>query len=306
MNSNASATRWTQRLLPLEEPGKPEDAVRLDGNQEPPVPEEGSAQQQENEYQKPQKLAGQRPRGLEETHCRPHSGGAIWQEVGKPMAHKRKPIKPVGKTGVMTVTAGLSGGQTTFKKLDFPRTKEEIEEFIVKGFLKAAREANLLSASVSASQNEQNSFDFLLLFNGDGKKYMELMEIAPLEHLRGTYDSAPASYKPYDFASYIFEKVMKKSAHYGSVNAGLILLLYITAWQFVLSQTVIALLQFWLTHTEHKFEGVYCYCPMTVDSGAAHLICPTPKEFWSGFDPEKFRNTEVLNFDLSTWQIISK
>ena len=231
---------------------------------------------------------------------------AIWQEDAKQMTQKQKPMKPVGTTGAITVSGRPSGSEAVFKKLVFPRTKEEIEEFIVNGFLRAARDGKLFTASVSASQNEQNNFDFQLLMNGNVKKYMELMEIAPLEHLKGSYDAAPPSYKPYDFARHIFEKVMKKSSHYGGVSVGLILLLYVTAWQFVLSETVIALLQFWLTHTPHKFEAIYCYSPIMQDSGVAHLFYPTPREFWCGFDPEKVRNNEVLNFDVSTWQIISK
>ncbi|HEY6348839.1 MAG TPA: hypothetical protein VI636_05455 [Candidatus Angelobacter sp.] len=80
----------------------------------------------------------------------------------KQMAQKQKPMKPVGTTGVITVSRRPSGPEATFKKLEFPRTKEEIEQFIVNGFLRAARDAKLLTASVSALQNEQNSFDFQL------------------------------------------------------------------------------------------------------------------------------------------------
>jgi hypothetical protein len=122
------------------------------------------------------------------------------------------------------------------------------------------------------------------------------MEIAPLEHLRTTYDKAPESYKPYDFAKYIFEKIMAKSLRYRTSNkGGLILLAYVTDWHFVLSVTVAALLQYWLCHTTHSFEAVYCYSPIEKDSGVVEVFYPTPKEFWIGFNPESYKENTVWN-----------
>ena len=66
----------------------------------------------------------------------------------------------------------------------------------------------------------------------DGESsYLELIEIAPLEHIRGSYEDAPSSYKPYDFAEYILSKLMGKSNKYqNSTNSDIVCtLMYFSA-----------------------------------------------------------------------------
>jgi hypothetical protein len=219
------------------------------------------------------------------------------------MNDRKKPIKPTGTTGPVTIISGSSGATAEFRKLKFPTTKEDIEKFIVNEFLKAAATLNFLpQAVVSASQNDQANFDFSLKLTGGGTKSLELMEIAPLENLRGSYAIAPASYKPYDFARFIFEKLMAKSQRYKASNqGGLILLVYVTDWHFVLSQTVTALLQYWTCHTEHSFEAIYCYSPIDEGTGVAELIYPTPKEFWATFNPDSYKENVVVNLSPAEW-----
>ena len=54
------------------------------------------------------------------------------------------------------------------------------------------------------------------------------MEVAPLEQICGSYESASESYKPYELADYIFNKILGKSSRYQtSVGDGLFLLIYI-------------------------------------------------------------------------------
>src|SRR6185437_6893636 len=201
----------------------------------------------------------------------------------------RKKTKPTGTTGPTVLTNKPQGNTAEFRKLEFPRVKEDIEQFVVRGFLRAAIENQFFRASeVEASQNEQDNFDFSLKIQGTLKS-LELMEIAPLEHLRTTYVKAPNSYKPYDFAKRIFEEAMAKSLRYRTSNkGGLILLAYVTDWHFILSSTVVALLQYWLCHTMHSFEAVYCYSPIEQDSGVLEVFYPTPKEFWMSFNPESY------------------
>jgi hypothetical protein len=216
------------------------------------------------------------------------------------MSERRKATKPVGTTGPVVLTHGPQGSTAEFRKLEFPRTKEEIEKFIVQGFLRVAIENQFFPAGeIEASQNEQDNFDFSLKIQGTLKS-LELMEIAPLEHLQTTYDKAPESYKPYDFAKYIFEKIMAKSLRYRASNkGGLILLAYVTDWHFILSVTVVALLQYWLCHTQHCFEAVYCYSPIENESGVVEVFYPTPKDFWKSFDAENYKENVLFNFNLT-------
>ena len=96
---------------------------------------------------------------------------------------KHKLEKPTGIMGQTRIEAGPGGTTSEFQRLVFPRTKEEIEEFIVRGFLRAARKQGLLHTDViDTAQNELDDFDFCLK-TLQGEKSLELMEIAPLENV---------------------------------------------------------------------------------------------------------------------------
>lgn len=152
-------------------------------------------------------------------------------------------------------------------------------------------------------QNHQNDFDFSVVTT-EGPKFLELMEIAPLENLRGSYDKAPSSYKPYDFAAYILAKINGKSERYrGAASSNICLLMYITDWAFTLSPTVIALLQYWTAHQSHSFQYIFCYSPIDTESGIANLIYPTPKNFWKSFNPDTYRENVVHNLSPLKWEL---
>jgi hypothetical protein len=206
-----------------------------------------------------------------------------------------KPNKPIGVNGPVKIDAGSDSCKIEFQQLDFPKTKEEIEAFIVRGFLRDAVANNFLPpVSVAPQQNAQDDFDFTLTIEGHEAKSLELMEIAPLEHLRGSYAMSPDKYKPYELAEYIKNKVLKKSERYRtSTGSGIVLLVYVTDWHFVLSELVLELLQYWLTHTSHCFQAIYSYQPIDLASGVVHVIFPSASR--SNFDPEAFRDHQVWN-----------
>ncbi len=214
---------------------------------------------------------------------------------------KNTPRKPTGKNGLVRMSFSPKRSLAEFQPIEFPTTKEEIEKLIVGGFLKAAKEQNLLDNSVEEKQNQLDDFDFTLS-TAFKEKSLELMEIAPLENLSGSYKSAPTSYKPYDFADYIFKKLMGKSDRYsGSTGSGLILLMYITDWRFVLNEMVITLLEYWSLHKQHSFERIYCYSPITSDEGVLSPIYPTPNIFRKDFNPESYKEKLVQNLDPKGW-----
>src|SRR5260370_26399909 len=136
---------------------------------------------------------------------------------------KMKPQKPVGTTGMTVLSFRQEGANATFQELEFPRTKDGIERFIVQGFLRVALSEKLLPAlDIQASQNQENDFDFTLRLEDGNVKSLELMEVAPVEHMRRSYQGAPRSYEPYAFAQQILTKLMGKSARYrASTGTGL-------------------------------------------------------------------------------------
>ncbi|MCC7227811.1 MAG: hypothetical protein IT507_14100 [Burkholderiaceae bacterium] len=203
--------------------------------------------------------------------------------------------KPVGTIGPIRLCA--AGAE--FHKVRFPDTKDEIEALIVQAFASEIMPDGLMITNVD--QNAENDFDFFLKTT-DGNKYLELIEVAPLENLRGSYKVAPSTYKPYDFAAYILSKVLSKSVRYrGAKKSGIVLLIYITHWSFTLSESVITLLQYWLTTQSHSFERIYCYQPIDPASGVRHLVFPTPLDHWSTFVPDAFKDKLVHNLSPLLW-----
>lgn len=211
-----------------------------------------------------------------------------------------KPNKPVGTNGPVKVNVGAGSSTVEFQQLDFPKSKEEIEAFIVRGFLRDAVANNFLPpVSIAPQQNAQDDLDFTITIEGHEPKSLELMEIAPLEHLRGSYAVAPAKYKPYELAEYVKTKILKKSERYRtSAGSGIILLTYITDWHFVLSESMLALLQYWLALSSHCFQAIYSYQPIDQGFGVVRVIFPSTSRY--NFNPEAFRNLEVSNANPAT------
>jgi len=208
----------------------------------------------------------------------------------------RKQRKPTGITGPTRV--GPDGVE--FLQLAFPTTKDEIEQFIVATFGCEPLPGGLTIRS--RHQNRENDLDFSIK-TSLGSMFLELMEIAPLENLRGSYESAPASYRPYDFAQHIYAKAMRKSAHYASnKKPKIVLLLYVTNWTFNLSESVICLLQYWFCTRPHCFEWIFAYHPIDQHNGIRHLLYPTSASHWANFDPESLRDNVVHNQSPMAWQ----
>jgi len=206
--------------------------------------------------------------------------------------------KPVGTNGPVSI----SENEIEFQKLEYPKSKEAIEIAIVRSFADGNIPGGLQISSFY--QQDQNDFDFKVESNC-GDLYLELMEIAPLEHLHGSYANAPSEYKPYDFSKYIFDKAMGKSTRYGGSKVPrIVLLLYITDWAFVLSDSVICLLQFWMQNQAHSFLKVFVHQPIQEGFGISHLIYPTPGVHWRKFDPESLKDNLVKNISPVQWKHI--
>jgi hypothetical protein len=194
----------------------------------------------------------------------------------------------------------MTSDSVEFLPIEFPRTKEAVEQFIVGAFARGPVRSWIgLSAF---SQNAENDFDFTVETR-EGSKYLELMEVAPLENLRGSYDKAPNTYRPYDFSRYILAKISKKSTRYVvSERKSLILLLYTTDWAFSLHNTGLALLQYWLSKAEHGFSEVFLYEPLNQTAGLSHWLYPTPASHWASFDAEQHREDLVYVLSPYEWK----
>ena len=203
------------------------------------------------------------------------------------------------------LSAGLGPASAEWQRIPIPEGKADIEKLYAQQFVAAFnRDLPLRSLVINdVRQNPENSLDFTLS-TPDGDKWLELMEIAPFEYFGVPPDQAPNEYKPYDLAECLLKKIMTKSRKYRSAGPGnLFLLLYLTDWRFVPSETLIALLQYWCCRRKDSFEAIFLYMPFTATEGRLALIEPKPTEFWKAFDPELYRHNVTTNLDPSKWKI---
>lgn len=204
--------------------------------------------------------------------------------------------KPTGHTGPFEVEYDDNRLQVRWKTVPFPRTKEDVENFVVRGFLRQCAAEGILPDGLQATQNETDDFDFQIVCD-DRRRYLELMELAPLENFAGGYASAAGAYKPYELARTTVNKVLRKSSRYAGVarESSVLLLLYLTHWTFIPNDTTIALMQYWCCMESHCFEAIYFYRPIDESAGNLSTIHPTPRQHWAGVDPEACRDDVVYN-----------
>lgn len=211
--------------------------------------------------------------------------------------------KPTGTLGA--VTFGSEGRMPAFNAVQFPPIKEEIETFVLNAALRQMRKNGQQCYDLIAEpvQNPQNSFDFTLL-TSSGEQYLDLMEVAPLEHIQGSYDNAPHSYNHGGFADAVWGKVDAKSKKYGSSPRAVIhLLLYSTDWRFRIAEEVITLLAYWCICRTHCFKTIVYYIPhnqiQEEIQGELKLIYPRLPEEFTNFDEMQYRQRQSAWSDLT-------
>ncbi|MCH8081313.1 MAG: hypothetical protein IID52_02875 [Proteobacteria bacterium] len=202
--------------------------------------------------------------------------------------------KPTGKIGPITIN--LEDKTAEFQPLQFPKGKAKIEEFIFKFFIKGLGKAGRTFYKIVSypTQNQENDFDFTLETEF-GDEYLDLMEVAPLEKIGGSYEAASSSYNHGEMADWVWSKLISKSKKYGSASTPHIhLLLYSTDWRFRLSEGVIRLLAFWAITREHCFKTIIYFVPDDATHDEAKIISPCDHDLFKGYDEEAARSRKSL------------
>ena len=188
--------------------------------------------------------------------------------------------KPRGQTGYMEI-----GSNIAYHIVHLPHSKEEIEQWILDHALAAAGAASLdlyrlLSPPV---RNPEADFDFTLTTIA-GTEYLDLQEIVVLpEGARGYEDGRPV-YDTEAMAEAVFQKIAKKSKHYGKPHSPVHLLLYATDWRFRLVDTVVRYLTLFLVRRRHVFATVTYFTPDDEVSGEFIILYPVPKEVLAEYE----------------------
>ena len=214
--------------------------------------------------------------------------------------------KPTGVSGSFRVHVDADGDVSgSFEQIPFSAAKAVVEQQMAERFfasmnkhLAQSGDRFLLSEPQS---NTENDFDFTVA-SPNGRAYFELMEVAPLH---GPYEQAPSTYRPYKFAKAILSRILEKSRRYPkSTGRDLFLLLYVTHWSFVLSDSTIACLRYWLTVQPTVFRAIFSYQPLDADEGAPHWLFPIPPELIGAFNPEQIRDSICINLDPRNAQVV--
>lgn len=213
--------------------------------------------------------------------------------------------KPTGDNGIVRVQFGGNVSPvSSFVKVKPPEDKANIEELFAKRFLKGVKIKKWFKKfeTTDLVPNQEKDLDFVVSFT-DSEMYLELMEIAPLDYFKTDFKNAPNLYYDYDFAKYIFEKIVVKSNKYKSImDKPICLLVYVTDWKFLLSNTVISLLQYWLLINRHIFAEIYYLTYTSDDLDDLFLMYPTDREYFKDFDENKYKKNITCLPDPGGWK----
>lgn len=213
-----------------------------------------------------------------------------------------KKKKPSGSVGWVRFDFDGKNNAASFLKTYFSPNKDTVEFLIANAFISNAIKNRIIDFEIKIiEQNNENHLDFKLTTK-QGIKFLELMEIAPLEKVH-SYEKAQEEHNAYEFATYLKAKILHKSNKYiGIKQTEIMLLIYNTDWRFNPSNEVFRLLQYWLSTTKHSFKYIYCYEPLSDTEGYITEIYPTSTMLDEKFNPENLRNATFINLNPTKWQ----
>jgi hypothetical protein len=213
------------------------------------------------------------------------------------------PDKPTGRIGPYRISRGPDGPVGDWVKIQFPKEKENIEQFILELFLSEMRKNG--ASILSAKKNPENSLDFTLELPG-GRVSLELAEIFYRDADGLPYEGEGIRIESYRYAEQIRDAIMKKSARYGKAGTQPIhLLTYITHWRFHAHEVVIRLVQYMLQQSQPIMENVFFLSPLDKTSAVLRVLYPSQNPLES-HDINSFRDDWYLTFNPAKWELFAE
>ena len=209
----------------------------------------------------------------------------------------KKHSKPTGLIGAVAIHG--DGRAPEFRTIPFPPGKAATEAMFVNAAILPQSPLGQFYGIISPPvQNEESDFDFDL-HTAAGKERLDLMEIAPLEKVRGSYSSAPLTYVQGELADAIITGTTKKSRRYGGTRArGIHLLLYSTDFRFRVGNDVLWLVAKWASGTPHAFKSIVYLTFEDERTLDGKIVFPQPGRDFSHVDEASVRGRRILLADL--------
>lgn len=210
------------------------------------------------------------------------------------------PKKPSGEIGVTKITVTSEDQVAEVVSVALPEDKEGLENYFANRFIARLNKDDADATDIEiASQNDTTDLDFNI--TGSPAKYLELAEIAPYSEDVGKSALEGQWIEVYDFSKWIWQKlILKKQERYGDVCRDTILLLYITRWEFFISQTVLHCLIWTMQNKGCQFHKVYLMQSGGEDLDLVYCLYPNNHPADSA---RKFRDNRYLNMKPGTAQI---
>ncbi|RVC78488.1 hypothetical protein EN745_18750 [Mesorhizobium sp. M4A.F.Ca.ET.022.05.2.1] len=166
--------------------------------------------------------------------------------------------KPHGKSG--SVSLGPDG--VAFNEVPWPKTERARERMIAEAFVRGCNPPSVIIRASAPSfspfgiplQNEVDHLDFTVM-TSQGKKLMELGEVAPLKQHGGKFANAPRSLSTKEKTEAVVKLLGKKSIRQGGPDRFLVL--YATEHGFKLDPVTIERLRRLFQKIHPNFERVY-------------------------------------------------
>jgi len=191
------------------------------------------------------------------------------------MTNSEGPRKPRGTLGTTTFR-GKAGVE--FNPVTLPRTKEEIERFMIDKFARTLDEATRERFEITGFSQIQRQADLdCRVHSKRGDFTMELTELVPVDIDRGGHDLASPVRSVAMTADKLLERIREKSKSYNERQDPW-LLVYFTAWQLSFLDNEITLVQRALVDQPPRLGRIYLLDVTDVARPLLTLIYPMDAE----------------------------
>jgi hypothetical protein len=214
----------------------------------------------------------------------------------------RRLKKPIGQTGKIRTTHSKGDPIITWEPIDFPADKQAQELVIASAFVKQLN--SNIGTCWTVQQLGENNFDFLLRSATDSR-YLELQEIVIPSPKKGIpYASRDQVVQSKKFSETIISEIRKKAIKYPKATTYVLdLLVYVTHWRFMTSNTVRKMVAHYLKHNAHPFAHVYEFSIFDEASGAIQVLFPSD-EWLGSFHRHAAVAHRYVNIDPATHRSI--